>query len=99
MVTVGVDSVSIVVSALVRATVTPPGPAGVPRVTGKATDCVGPTLRLVGSPMTPGLSTVTLAVVSGINGDAFTWITEVPATTPVTGTVTVEFPFPGRNVT
>jgi hypothetical protein len=99
MLTVSGEMVSLEVSALASVTVTPPAGAGVPNVTGNGTDRVGPTETLAGSPIAPGGSTVTLAVVSGINGVAETWITAVPGATPVTGTVSVEGEPPfGRKV-
>jgi hypothetical protein len=93
------ETVSFVVSVLTRLTVTPPAGAGVPRLIGNDAEWPGSTERLEGSPIVPACSTVTLAAVSGINGSALTWITAVPAVTPVTGMERVEGnpPF-GRNV-
>ena len=81
---------NLVVSLLASVTVTPPAGAGVPNVTANGTDRVGPNETLAGSPIAPGGSTVTLAVVSGIKGGAPTWIKAVPVVTPVTGTTSVE---------
>src|SRR5690242_10498999 len=99
MLTLAGDIVSLEVLLLTSDTVTPPGGAGLPNVTGNATDCVGPTEMFDGRPITPGFSTLTLAVVSGINGTALTWTTVLPAATPVTGRRAVEFVPPGKNVT
>ena len=57
---------------------------------GNGTEWPGSTERLDGSPITPACSTVTLAVVSGINGGAPTWMTVLPGAIPVTGIESVE---------
>jgi hypothetical protein len=60
--------VTLVVSLLLKLTVTPPAGAGVPRVTAKAADLDGPIVTLDGNAMAPGATAVMLAVVSGIFG-------------------------------
>ena len=86
-VTLAGEIVTLVVSLLLKLTVTPPAGAAVPRVTAKAADWVGPTVTPDGSVMVPGATTVTLAVVSGIFGKELAWIVVEPGATPVTVTV------------
>src|SRR5690242_21872730 len=78
--------VTLEVSVLVNVTVTPPAGAGVPNVTAKVADWVGPTVTFAGRPIVPGATTVTLAVVSAMFGVELAWIVVVPGATPVTAT-------------
>jgi hypothetical protein len=70
MLTLVGEIVTFVESLLLSVTVTPPVGEGVPSVTAKAADWVGPTVTLDGRVMVPGATTVTLAVVSGMSGEA-----------------------------
>ena len=99
MKTLAVDIVTLEVSLLPSATVTPPVGAAVPKVTGNGTDWFGASVTLDGRPMVPVLSTVTFAVVSGMYGVAPAWITAVPGPIAVTGMTRVEMELPsGKNV-
>jgi hypothetical protein len=80
-------TVSFVISLLASATVTPLGGAGADNVTGKGTDCPGPTVRLGGRSIVPGLTTVTGSLVSAIFGKSLAWMVALPSATLVTGTV------------
>jgi hypothetical protein len=92
MLTLAGEIITFVESLLLSVTVTPPVGAGVPRVTAKATDWVGPTVTLDGKEMVPGATMVMLAVVSGMFGEELAWIVAEPGTTPVTGAVMLEMP-------
>ena len=70
MVTLAGETVTRVVSLLLRVTVTPPAGAAVPSVTGKLTGWLGATDMLAGRLIVPGAMTVTLAVVSATFGRA-----------------------------
>jgi hypothetical protein len=87
--------VTFVTSLLTRLIVTPPVGAGADRVTGNAADWPGPTVILDGRMMVPGLTTLTVALVSAISGKALAWIVVSPSATLVTGTVTLEA-LPGK---
>ena len=76
-------------SLLASVTVMPPAGAAAGSVIGNATDWPSPTLALDDTRMVPGLTTVTLAVVSPTLGRALAWIAAEPIPTPVTGTVTL----------
>jgi hypothetical protein len=86
------ETVTLVISLLTSATLTPPGGAGVPSVTGNGADWLGPTVIFEGRLIAPGAVTVTLAVVSGTLGSALAWMVVEPPLTPVTGTVTLLAP-------
>ena len=92
--TVAADTVILVVSLLVKATVTPPAGAGTGKVTAYGVDWPIATEVFVGRPMVPALTTFTVAVVSGTFGEALPWITVEPMLIPVTGTVTLVVPAP-----
>ena len=62
--------VTFVMSLLASVMVTPPDGAGADRVIGNATDWPGPTVILEGRTIVPGLTTLTLALVSAIIGNA-----------------------------
>ena len=94
MVTLAADTVTFVVSLLVKATVTPPAGAGTGRVTAYGMDWPIATEAFAGRPMVPALTTFTVAVVSGTFGEELPWITVEPMLTPVTGTLTVVVPAP-----
>ena len=87
IVTVVGETVTLAVSLLDRATVTPPDGAAAGNVTANAADWLGPTVTFDGRPMVPALTTVTLAVVSAKFGRELAWIVVVPSATPVTVTV------------
>ena len=70
MLTLVGDTVTFVVSLLLRVTVTPPAGAAVPSVTANCADWLGPTVMPEGSVIVPGAATVTLAVVSATFGRA-----------------------------
>ena len=84
MVTVGGAIDTFEVSLLCRVTVTPPGGAGVPSVTGNGTDWLGARVVLAGTDIEP--CTVTFAVASGIFGRLLAWMIAEPPATPVTAT-------------
>jgi hypothetical protein len=87
------------VSELVNDTVRPPVGAGVPNVTANGVDCPGASVTFAGRPILPVETTVTPAVVSGMNGAAPAWMTAVPAPITVTGIVSVEKALPsGKKV-
>lgn len=88
------DIVTLEISLLLSATVTPSVGAAVPNVTGNETDWFGASVMLDGRPMVPVPSTVTFAVVSGMYGGAPAWITAVPGPIPVTGMTRVETELP-----
>src|SRR5712692_60496 len=80
------EIVALLVLLLDRDTVTPPGGAGVERVTGKATvPATSWTLVVAGTLIVPGFTTFTVAVASGMFGELALRTVE-PAATPVTGT-------------
>src|SRR5438445_1303486 len=82
--------VTLAMSLLASATVTPPTGAAVPRLIGKATVCPNPKVRLTGRTMPPGEATVTLAVAFGTLGSpVVAVIVAVPVALPVTGTLTL----------
>jgi len=89
IVTVVGETVTLAVSLLDRATVTPPDGAAAGNVTANAADWLGPTVTFDGRPMVPALTTVTLAVVSAMLGRELAWMVVVPGVTLVTGTVTL----------
>jgi hypothetical protein len=89
MKTLGGDIVSREVFPLTSETVTPPAGAAVGRVTGNGADRPKPTVAFAGRPMTPRLTTLTVAVVSARVGSPLAWITVDPMPTPVTGTATL----------
>jgi hypothetical protein len=70
MTTVDGDTVNLVVSLLLSATVTPLGGAADGRVIAKGTDWFGPTVMPDANAMVPALTTVTTADVSAILGRA-----------------------------
>jgi hypothetical protein len=84
-------------SALLRVTVTPPGGALTGNVTANAVAPPSGAVTPDASPMGPAVTTVTLAVASGINVVALAWITAEPKPLPVTGTLAVVAPL--ANVT
>jgi hypothetical protein len=75
------------VALLLSAIVTPPAGAGVDRLTGNSVVKFCPTTANVGRTTAGGVTTVTVAVVSGIAGSELAWITVVPSETPVTATL------------
>src|ERR1700736_61053 len=82
--------VTLEVSLLTRATVTPPVGAAVPKVTGNGADWFGASVTLEGRPIVPGLVILTLAVVFAIFGVAVLAVIVVePGPTGVTGTFTL----------
>src|SRR5579884_2451770 len=88
MVTDAGEIVTLDVSLLDRLTVTPPAGAADGRVTFNAVDWPSPTLLLAGTPIVPGLTTVTDAVAFDMF-DAVAVMVADPGATPVTGTFTV----------
>ena len=87
IVTVVGEIVTLAVSLLDKATVTPPAGAAAGNVTANAAVWLGPTVTFDGRPIVPALTTVTLAVVSAMFGRELAWIVVVPGVTLVTGTV------------
>lgn len=81
--------VTFVVSLLDSVIVTPPAGAGIDRLTEKAVDWPGPTVTLAGRIMFPGLTTVTVAFISGMLGRELARMMDFPSATLVTGTVTL----------
>src|SRR5206468_4052246 len=91
--------VTLVVSVLASVTVTPPVGAGVPSVMANGADWLGARTVFAGRPMLPVPTTVTPAVITGMNGVAPAWMVAVPAPTTVTGMTSVEKELPsGKKV-
>ena len=90
MKTLGTEIVTLEVSLLLSATVTPPVGAAVPKVMGNGVGWFGASVREAGSPIVPGAVTATLAVVFAIFGVAVLAVIVVePSPTGVTGTFTL----------
>jgi hypothetical protein len=76
-------------SLLVTVTTSPPGGAGVPRVTASAADCPRGTDNPAAREMADGATTPTFKMESKINGEAPTCTFVKPTATPVMGTTAV----------
>jgi hypothetical protein len=92
MVTVVGDTLTFVVSLLLKVTVTPPVGAAVERVTVRDADCPCPIVPLPLRLIVPGCKTWTVAV-AVVTPFALTVITAFPTEPLVTSTTTLVFPW------
>src|SRR5438128_2191466 len=84
--------VTLELSLLVSATVTPPAPAGFGRITWNGADRPKPTVTPDGRMMDPVLTTVRAATASGRLGDVLAWITVEPGASAVTSNEALRAP-------